>query len=319
MKKNYQNIWCISSIAFMVVLIIVTTIWNAGLDVTKWLEKEFLSNLVINCAISLFGIFSSIGLADNYYRTKENGMLDITYKNFLIIREKIEDHLDKFSHWVKLLHQRELDDKILRYLKNENGIQQAKIILKHLDVSELDSLNKPFSKDLQNGKTIYLKALSNEQITALKDVMTGKIKIEFLHENYFLNAYTKCENKSMYELAIKENETRNKKSFALVSYRILLTIAMGLIFAGLTVDGINANKLGQILINVFSRLSILASSIYSGYTIAHTLVKYDCKFIEYKTDILETFNLEVVVNKTVKCLTEEEEAELEYKEVYDEQ
>lgn len=318
MKKNYQNIWCISSILFVIVLIFITTIWNAGLDVTKWKEKEFLSNLTINCAISLFGIFSAMGLADNHYRTKENGMLDVTYKNFCTAKNKIEEHLDKFPYWIRRLHRKETEDKCIRYLKDQNGITQAKLILKHLDIIDVESLNKPFSKVLDNGKQIFFKSLTNEQILALKEVMQGKIKVEYLHETYFLNAYNKSNAKSMYEQASKESAVRNQRSFVLVLYRILLTIAMGLIFAGLTVEGIDSNKVGQILINIFSRLSILASSIYSGFTIAHILVKYDCQFIEYKTNVLETFNLEVIINKTVVCLTEEEEAEQEYYEVTNE-
>jgi hypothetical protein len=245
-------------------------------------------------------------------------MLNVTYQNFNTVKNKISQHLDKFPYWVKMLHRRETEDKCIRFLKDQNGITQARLILKYLDINDIESLNKPFSKTLTNGKTIFFKALSNEQILALKDVMNGNIKIDYLHENYFLNAYSKCNNKSMYEQATKEGEVRNQKSFVLILYRILLTIAMGLIFAGVTVEGIDADKAGQILINIFSRLSILASSIYSGYQIAHILVKYDCQFMEYKTNVLETFNLEVIVNRTVVCLTEEEEAEIDFKEVTNE-
>lgn len=314
MKKNTKSLLCVLSVLLVVFLIVFTTVWNAGLDISKWKEQSFISNLLINCAISLFGIIAGLGIADNHYRNKENGMFLLSYSGFLKEREKIEKYLDKFPYWIRNLHKKESQEKCIRFLKDEKGITQAKLILKHLDRNDVKNLDRPFQKELPSGKKLYFKALSLDQINAIILVLDGKIKVKFVHDSYFLNAYSKNDTKSMYEQASMEDKIKNRKSIFLIISKIFFTIALGMIFAGLTVDTANGAKIGEILINMLSRFSILASALYSGFSIAHIMVKYDCIFIDYKKTTLETFYLEVIENHTVKCLTEEEEAEEEYKE-----
>lgn len=300
------------SMIFVVVLILFTSFFSASIDPSKWGEAKFISSLLINTALVVFGLVSAIGYADDYYRKKEGSLFFVTYNKFNTTKEKITPYLDKFPFWVRNLHKKELYEKCTRYLIDDFGITQARAIIRHLDQTDIEHLTRPFEKVLRNGKRLYFKALTVEQINAIKNVFDGKIKVNFLHDNYFLNAYNKNNKKTMYEQATEENKGKARKGTFLIASKILISIATALVFAGIGIDSALGSNVGEMLINTASRLCVLFGAIYNGFTITNILVKYDTSFIDYKNTILETFYLEVVQNKTVICLTEDEEAEQDF-------
>lgn len=309
---NGKALLSLLSIFAVAVLIFFTSFFNATINPEKWGETQFISSLLINTSLCLFGMVASLGFADDFYRKKEGCLFITTYEKYHSTKEKVIPFLDKFSYWIRLLHKKELYEKSIRYLADEFGITQARQILKHLDIEDLKQLNKPYEKTLINGNKLYFKALTDEQIKSIENVLNGKIKVNFLHENYFLNAYNKNSKKTMYEQATNEQGGKARKGAFLISSKILISVATALIFAGLGIDSALGSNVGEMLVNVASRLCVLFGAVYNGFTITSVLVKYDISFIDYKTTTLETFYLEVVQNKTVKCLTEEEEAEQDY-------
>lgn len=310
-KLNGKATLSVVSVVLVVFVILFTSFWSAGIDLTRWGDKAFISSLLMNTAICIFGIMASIGFGDNYFRTLENGLFQSAYKKYDVSRNNINKYVDLFPNWNKQLHEREQKEKNMRYLKEHFAISQAEIILDYLDISEIGNLEKPFKKTI-NEKDYYFKALTQEQIEAIIFVMRGKLKIKFIHDTYFLSAYSKNDKWSMYELASEENKRKNRKSFILISSKIFISIATALIFAGIVVDSSIGADIGVILINTITRLCVLCGSLYNGYNISSTLVKFDVEFINYKIQILDTFYLEVVEHKTVVAITEEEEAKLEY-------
>ena len=310
-KLNGKAVLSIISIVFVVFLILFTSFWDAGIDLTRWRDKTFISNLLLNTSICMFGLMASLGFGDNYFRTLQGGLFQTAIQKFAGIREKISNFIDYFSNWNKHLHEREQKEKYIRYLKEQFGISQAELIIEHLDINEVAELEKPFLK-VVNNKEIYYKALTQKQIEAIVFVMQGKLKIKYIHESYFLSAYTKNYKNSMYEQASNERFLKGRKSFVLISAQIFSSISMALIFAGFVIDCTMGADIGSIMINIITRLCILSGALYNGYNISSKLVKFDVEFINYKSQVLEMFYLEVVAHQTVDAMTEEEEAKQEY-------
>ncbi len=313
MKKrlNRKTMLSLISIFFILVIIVVTTCFNAGIDPNKWFTTDYLSSMLITLAIAVFGMISATGLGDSYYRSNETGLFKKTYDDYNEERTKITPIVDKFTAWSSHLYRVEYRSKIMRYLKIDNGIKQAEDILK-LDRTQIIKLNEPCKFEI-DGKDIYFKSLTKEQIDALLKVVDGKIKLKFVHESYYLNAYSKSKNKSMYEQASNQEKTKQKKFVGLILYRLTTTIVIGLIFAGLIIDTQKGDtSQSQVWLNLASRLFTFFTAMAWGFYISSEIIKDECIFLAYKTRMLETFYLDVVVNKTFIPKTEEELAYEEY-------
>lgn len=293
------------SLLFIVVLIAITSFVNAGLDPKYWASDEFKTDMLLTIALVVIGTLTGFSEGDNYYRNNPNGLYIANYNNFYNERNKIETLLDKFSDWILMLYKRETYNKIKRYLVNENGIKQAELILQ-LDRSIIPTLTEPKSVVL-GGETRYLNSLSQEQIKAVLKVFNGEIGVKYVHESYFLNAYSKNSSKSMYEQAGEQEKRKRQKLLILMSFRIVTTVLIGMILAGLTKDLVEGDK-AQAWIKMLSRYFTLFSAVSWGVFIANDMIKDECLFLDYKIRVLEQFYLEVEVNKTFIAKTDEEKA-----------
>ena len=317
-KLNKKTMLSLVSICFILVIIVISTCFNAGIDPSKWFTTEYLSSTLITLAIAVFGMISATGLGDSYYRSNETGLFKKTYDEYNSERVKITPFVDKFTAWNNQLYRVEYRSKILRYLKVDYGIKQAENILK-LDRTQVTSLNAPNKFEIE-GETIYFKSLSKEQIEAVLRVIDGKIKLKFVHESYYLNAYSKSKNKSMYEQASNQEKAKTKKFIGLIVYRLTTTIVIGLIFAGLIIDTQNGEGgASQVWLNLASRLFTFFTAMGWGFYISSEITKDECVFLSYKTRMLETFYLDVAVNKTFIPKTEEQLAYEEYHKMKGEQ
>ena len=71
------------SVLFVGLLIIISTLTQAGIDPNKWNSVDFISNLLIVLAICIFGIITGNGEGDNHYKTKKDGLFITTYDEYL--------------------------------------------------------------------------------------------------------------------------------------------------------------------------------------------------------------------------------------------
>lgn len=308
MKKqlNRKAFFITISVLFVIIIIIVSSFLNAGVNPKYWFSNEFLGNLILTISICIFGVIAGNSEGDNFYRNNPNGLFTISYNDYNASRDKINNIIDKFSDWNENYYKKEYYKKCIRYLKNDNGIKQAELLLQ-LDRSEILKLTEPKSF-LIDGNERYFNSLSLEQINAILNVLDGKIKVNFVHESFFLNAYSKSKNKSMYEQASEQEKSKRNKFTILMVYRIIFSILIGLIFAGLQIDKKSGVEAGQSAINLFGRLFTLFSSIGWGFFISNDMIKDEIMFIDYKKTILDMFYLDVEVNKTFISLNEEEKA-----------
>lgn len=292
---NRRAVLVAFSLLFIVGLIAVTSFVNAGLNPDYWKSSEFVSDMAYTIALALIGIVCGFLEGDNYYRANVKGLFVITYNNFNTSRRKIEPIIDKFSDWNKNLYEKELYAKVIRYLKNDCGIKQAELVLQ-LDRTQIEQLDEPKSFEI-GGEIRYLNSLSVEQKKAVYKALNGQIKVNYVHDSYFLNAYSKNSNKSMYEQASEQDKRKRQKFLFLMGVRVIFTILVGMVLTALTKEMLEGDK-AQAWIKMLSRYFTLFSAFSWGIFISGDMIKDDCLFLDYKIQVLEQFYLDCEVNKT---------------------
>ena len=308
---NRRAVLVAFSLLFIVGLVAVTSFVNAGLNPDYWKSNEFVSDMAYTIALALIGIVCGFLEGDNYYRANVKGLFVMTYNKYHESRKKIEPLIDKFSDWNKNLYEKEAYAKIIRTLRNDYGIKQAELILQ-LDRTQIEDLNEPKSVEI-DGQERYLNSLSSEQKKAIYRALNGRIKVKYVHESYFLNAYSKNSNKSMYEQASEQDKRKREKFLFLMTVRVIFTILVGMVLTALTKEMIEGDR-AQAWIKLLSRYFTLFSAFSWGIFISGDMIKDDCLFLDYKIQTLEQFYLDVEVNKTFVAKTDEEKVREKIKE-----
>lgn len=310
MKKtfNRKGVLIAISLLFVMVIIGVTSFANAGIDPNYWKSDKFVTNTIFTVSLVLIGVVSGQAEGDNFYRNKVDGLFVASYNGYNTKRASIENLVDKFSDWAYNLYKKEQYKKIVRYLRDENGIKQFELILE-LDKEQVITLESGPKSFIIGDKERYLNSLSREQIKAILRVFNGEIKVRYVDDSYYLNAYAKNKNKTMYEQA-SEQEKKKKQKFAfLMMYRVIFTVLTGMVFTAFVIEQkTSGEETAQAVLNLFSRYFTLFTSFTWGFFLSNDMIKDECIFLDYKTTTLTQFYLDVEVNKTFICKTEEEKA-----------
>lgn len=304
---NRKAILLSISLLFIVVIIAITSLANAGIDPNYWKSEKFLTDTIFTVALVLIGVVIGQAEGDNFYRNKEDGLFQNSYNNYNTNRKIIDKLVDKFSDWALNLYRKEYYKKCMRYLFNDNGIKQAELLIQ-LDRTQVVQLSEP-KMFIVEGKERYFNSLTEEQIKAVLDVLDGRIKIKYVADSYFLNAYSKNSDKTMYEQASEQEKTKRKKFIILMTYRVILTVLVGMVFTAFVIDNAEEGKnTAQAVLTLFIRYFTLFSSVGWGFFIANDMIKDECIFLDYKATTLNQFYLDVEINKTFIAKTEEEKA-----------
>ena len=298
------------SLLFIVIIVAVTSFANAGINPDYWKSTKFITDMIFTVSLVLIGTVVGHAEGDNYYRNRKTGLFQQSYNAYDVKRKKIDNYVDKFSHWNKHLYEKEYYNKCIRFLQSY-GIKQADLIIRldRLDVITLENMPKSFFID---GKERYFNSLTKVQINAILYVLDGKVKMRYVNDGYFLNAFSKNKNHTMYEQASVQDRTKRRKFMFLMTYRIVFTVLIGMVLTSLIVDTKSGEDTAQAVINLFSRYFTLFSSVAWGFFIASDMLKDECIFLDYKATVLEQFYLEVEVNHTFNAKTEED---LAYEEI----
>lgn len=318
MKKlvNRKGLLVTISLLFLAIIIGITSFASAGIDANYWTSEKFLFDTIFTTSLVLIGIVSGQAEGDNFFRNNEKGLFVNTYNNYNNKRTTIENYVDKFGDWNYNLYKKEYYEKCIRYLQDENGIRQAKLIIQ-LDRNEIIRLNEP-QAFFVDGVERYFNSLTEKQIQAVLNVLDGKIKVKYLHDSYFLNAYSKNGNRSMYEEAGQQQKRKRKTFMVLTMYRVILTILVSMVLTAFVFEQNEGVDTAQAFYTLLLRYFTLFSSVSWGIFISNDLIKEDCIFLDYKTTTLHQFYLDVAVNKTFKAKTEEEKAYEKIKQLMEE-
>ena len=301
------------SLACMVLIILFTSIVNAGLDPTKMFTKENAGNALINAAITVFGVISAIpaGMVSTKQRRNPDGSEGRYLQEFLDyneIRQKIDPRRIEFSQWHNVQHRKEQVQKCIDYLLSK-GILQAEYIL-HLSIADVRSLttSKPIKVE---GKEVYFKALTNEQIAACVRVISGKVIVHKLPDYYFLYFDGKS-SKTFYDQAYREAVDANLVLVAKLLYRICTGFVITCIFTGLIIapetEGTTAQAVIMAIINIIARVFNAASSTLWGWLLGQELVYKQCYYINGRTQFLKLFDSD----DQFKPMSVEEQARIDY-------
>lgn len=301
---NRKAILVSLSLIFIVIIVAVTSFANAGIDPDYWKSDKFLTDMIFTIALVLIGTVVGNAEGDNYFRNNQKGLFVASYNGYNEKRKKVDGLIDKFSHWNRHLYEKEYYEKCIRFLVNEHGIKQAKLLLQ-LDRTQIILLENAPQSFVIEDKERYFNSLTKTQIKAILMVLDGKIKMRYIYDGYFLNAYSKNKNKTMYEQASEQDHTKRKKFMFLMMYRVVFTVLVGMVLTAFVVDNQEQDK-AQAVLTLFSRYFTLFSSVAWGFFIANDMIKDECIFLDYKATTLEQFYLEVEVNHTFVAKTEEE-------------
>ena len=301
---NRKAILVSLSLIFIIIIVAVTSFANAGIDPNYWKSDKFLTDTIFTVSLVLIGVVVGNAEGDNYFRNNEKGLFKASYDGYNSKRKQVDGLVDKFSHWNRHLYEKEYYEKCIRFLVNEHGIKQANMIL-HLDRTQVILLENAPQSFTVDDKERYFNSLTKDQIKAVLMVLDGKIKMRYVNDGYFLNAYSKNKNKTMYEQASEQDHTKRKKFMFLMIYRVIFSVLVGMVLTAFVIDNKEQDKV-QATLTLFSRYFTLFSSVAWGFFIANDMIKDECIFLDYKATTLEQFYLEVEVNHTFVAKTEEE-------------
>lgn len=301
------------SLMCMVLIILFTSIVNAGLNPTQMFTKENAGNALINAAITVFSVISALpsGIVSTKQRKNSDGSDGRYLQEFAEyneIRQKIEHRRVEFSQWHNIQHRKEQVQKCVDYLLSKGILQAPDILL--LSVEQVRSLttSKPIPV---NGKEIYFKALTNEQILACVKVISGKVIVHKLPDYYFLYFDGKS-SKTFYDQAYREAVDENFVLIAKLLYRICTGFVITCIFTGLVIapetEGTTAQAVLMAIINIVARVFNAVSSTLWGWLLGQELVYKQCYYINGRTQFLKLFDSDIYF----KPVGIEEQARIDY-------
>ena len=313
-RATKESLYVIIALLSMCIIIVFTTFVNAGLDPAKIFTRENAGNALINAAIAIFGLVSTIpaGMVDTKSRLNPDGtpgryiQVFNAYNN---IRQKVEARRLEFSQWHIAQHSKEQYLKCVNYLHSK-GIFQADDVMK-LSKEQICELTTSRSFIVE-GREIYYKALTDYQIAAAVKVVSGKLIVHKLSDYYFLHIEGKS-TKSFYDQAYRETMSENATIAAKIFYRVAIGFVIACIFTGFVIYDSDPEEstVRAVLLavtNVITRLFNAFTSSICGWMIGQEIVYRRCYYIEGRTQFLKLFDSDV----DFKALTVEEWARSEY-------
>ena len=286
----------LSGVAMIVLFTFVPYTW----DPDRLLTGAFLTDTLINAAITVLGMVCMIFISQTMNSSNAASKIAKALKSFKETKDKISDK-HAFKQWIKKVQQpKDLHD-IKERILNENGIDDLRL----LNLSEPEIKGLLNTAQRYNGT--YYGALNAEQVKALLGVKRG-IKVHFPRPEAYLSAHTILDNRTPSERI--NDEGSKKRNFALLSIgsKVLMVFLVSMIFTMFVKDMAEeldpleaAGKFAIRMLNFFS-------SGFMGFIVGGQLNDIDAEYIDLRTNIFEEF----LSDKDFKSKTIEEEAKDEF-------
>lgn len=319
MKKYTKNItketmFVGIALLCMILIIVFTSVVNAGLDPTKIFTLENAGNALINAAITIFGVIAAVPAGSVSTKQRKNadgtdGRYLQEFSEYNEIRQKIEPRRLEFSQWHNEQHIKEQTQKCVDYLLSK-GILQASNIMK-LTIAQVRTLTTSQPITIF-GEEIYFKALTDEQIAACVKVLSGKIIVHKLPDYYFLYIDGKS-SKTFYDQAYHEAVDENVILVSKLVYRVCTGFIVTCIFTGLVIHdpepGTSVTRAVILaIINIVARVFNAVSSTLWGWLLGQEMVYKQCYYINGRTQFLKLFDSD----KNFKSVSIEDSARADY-------
>lgn len=279
----------------------------------KATEESFLPELAISFALCVYCLFFGVPEGRNLHQKKIGGRYELARRKFLEEREKTIGRDNDFNQWLDKYY----EDRKTEYFQNilsMHGITNPQVL--DLDLSELESLSKPYKKDwkytaFEGRKETYFRSLNDDQISLIKDIFTGKIHVDKIPNDYFKTLNGKMVLSEYIEQS-RIGKRNNYLYFSLIIYRIILVFAFAFVFSSFGFEIVQASDTSEVVgrvVNTLSRVWTMLSSFVYGFAVGQIMTIKDAEVLEFKYNVNREFNSD----KEFKALTEEEIAEKEYK------
>lgn len=294
-KPTRETLYVLGALACMFVMIIVSSLGQAGLDPKKLFSTENLSNLLINAAITVFGMMVAIPLGTSATKQRINpdgtvGRYLQEFNAFYAARNKVGEKILHFSQWHHQHYLEELRKKQHNYLLQHNITQPTELL--KLERTQIEQLTEPRMFQVE-GEDVYFKSLSEEQIQHCLKVIDGKVNVHKLPDMYFLYIDGKY-RRSFYDQAYYEQKDASTFAVTNVLFKVFVGFVITCIFTSLTFTSYSQeestrSQVLKILLLIFTRLFNAVSSVLFGYLTGKSSAYRQCYYINGKTQILEAF------------------------------
>lgn len=298
-------------ISFIIVvgMTIVFSLMSAGWNPLKINWGLFGANITFLLFLGIFGLLFGESFGESYYKKTIGKAFQFSRDQYLEVVDRISvkkylDALADYLPWkyekdcqkaykTKLLSVRLFNEKILT-LTDE---QIEKLRKESIEVN----VNEHYSK------------ITEEQYKVIQDIRGGLVKVDYIdNPNFYINETDLTgEDEVSY---IKTTEKRKEKiKWQQRASKLALIVFFSIISAGLIVDTLTEQSAGQTILNLFTRLTTLTTSVICGVNTSRLMNMEDVKVIKHKTAYLKTFEVSMD-NKTFIPESYEEKAKREYEE-----
>ena len=252
--------------------------------------QEILVNTIITTSLGVISmmLFESIitDRGTNTYNVKYNDKVT-KYNLAFNLTSIFHVYLDQFIVWRQA---RDLITKKIKFLLRY-GITQAKEIIEHITLDNIDGLWEAGVLINQKGKEIIIRKITDEeQIKAIKYVMSGKLIIEAPGSEYYMSITSDELYITPSEMpeALKEKIKLNRLVRRVT--KITMSLAIGVLFSLFTIlPLIDGDK--QAWYDLITRLFAIVFGAVSGGLTATVIVNLTLRIIEDKTNTLNELKL----------------------------
>lgn len=310
-KMNFKKFARGFAVVWMIVFIVVMTITNVGIDKNFNLLK-WLGSAMILFGITVFGLFIGESIGIDFSKEKPDGLYQNKLNAYTTFRNLIDNIIIYFPLWYDWWVPQSLERKQIEFLEANNVKPvKAKNIVKYCDSDDFWKLKSETIKKVVDGKEIFIKKLTSEEVEPVEEVLMGRVKLELSGCSYYLHAFATSNQKDIIEQgeAIKKARKYNKTSSRAIRLvgGAVISLALGI----LTVNDFMRAGDGQAWMNLVTRIANLFTALFSGWISGAADVKLEANAIENKTTILKMFQV-AYEKKLFEAYDENEDARRSY-------
>lgn len=300
--NNKKLLLGILSLIVAVLLIVMCSVVPVIIDPNKWATTEFISDQIIICAIVIIAMVSTIMIGQAWNAGREDSELAKARVKFFNSVELIVN-TSAFFQWVKQIREEEDLEHEKRNMLMRVGVNDTKVL--NLSRSQLKAL----VQNPQKYDNHFFRQITKVQYKTIIDILNGKANIDFVDpQNYLFIKSTDTKATISKKMA---NEQKKKTSYLSLSImgRLLCSLVVGMIFAGLAKDISQGNDTATIMIKLLSRLSSFTTSSFMGFWVGCQINDIEATYIQTKVLVQQQYLQE---KDNFKAKTEEELAKEEY-------
>lgn len=285
-----------------VAIIFVSSIVPLMIDPSQWNNAGFISDEIINVALTILGEVCLIMIGQAYNQATDISNLAKARVEFdKSVEENVGDKITGFDQWIKqVLEPRDQHSRytrLLHYLSIENE--------KYLDLGRSDL--KRLLKDPNKIDGIFFRQLNKKQYKLILEILDGKEVINFVDPSTWRKLSKIDTDKTPSEKLANQQKKKSSTVLWSVLTKSMLVVGCGLIFGALIPTG-GTQSIGETLMKLFTRLFCFSSAGFMGFFVGCQMNDIDAEYILEKIDVQRQYHSDI----NFKPLSEQELAKKEF-------